>query len=56
MHGPVSVVFVSPTAVTLSRLEAASDQPAALAWPWLLAVFAALALVVAAVARRRSIV
>ena len=42
MHGPVSVVFTSPTAVTLNGLEAAAGQPATLvAWPWLLAALAA---------------
>lgn len=53
MHGPVSVVYAAPTAVTLSGLEAATGQPAALGWPWLLpAIAAALALAVAS--RRRS--
>ena len=33
MHGPVSVLFAVPTAVTLTGLEAASGWPSAPAWP-----------------------
>lgn len=53
MHGPVSVVFVSSTAVTLSGLEAAADQPAPV-WPWLLAVMAVALAAALAIGRRRS--
>ncbi len=53
LHGPVSVVFVAPTAVTLSGLAASS--PAPLAWPWWLAAIAtALAAAAAVVWRRRT--
>jgi len=41
MHGPVSVVFTVPTAVTVNGLEASSGQPAFSAWPWLLLLAAA---------------
>ena len=46
IHGPVSVVFTAPTAVTLSGLEAAADQPAVVVWPWLMALMAAAAVLV----------
>ena len=52
LHGPVSVVFAVPTAVTVSGLEASSGQPALSAWPWLL-LLAATALALAGVARVR---
>jgi MYXO-CTERM domain-containing protein len=52
LHGPVSVVFSAPTAVTLSGLEAAADRPTTTVWPWLAA--AALAAGLAAWRRRRS--
>ena len=55
MHGPVSVVFTAPTAVTVSGLEASSGQPAFSAWPWLLLLAAAaLALAGAASVRRTN--
>ena len=42
MHGPVSVVFTVPTAVTLSGLEASSrTSRRSSAWPWLLLLAAA---------------
>jgi hypothetical protein len=58
LHGPVSVVLVGPTAVTLGGLEAATDRPA-LAWLWLpamalLAAGLAAAGAVQARPRRRS--
>ncbi len=53
LHGPVSVVFVAPTAVTLSGLEAASPTP--LAGPWWLAAVATALAAAAVVWRRRTI-
>lgn len=53
LHGPVSVVFVAPTAVTLSGLAAFSPTPLAAPW-WLAAVAAALAAAAAVVWRRRT--
>ena len=53
VHEPVSVVFAAPTAVTLSGLEAAGQQPMTSAWPWLLAGIVAVSAL--AVARRQSI-
>ncbi len=53
MHGPVSVVFTAPTAVTLSGLDASSPAPLAGLW-WLAAVAAALAAAAAVVWRRRT--
>ena len=53
MHGPVSVVFTAPTAVTLSGLEAAANQPAVVVWPWLLALVAASLAAALVVWRRR---
>jgi hypothetical protein len=53
LHGPVSVVFVAPTAVTLSGLAASSPTPLAAPW-WLAAVAAALAAAAAVVWRRRT--
>ncbi|MCB0201390.1 MAG: CSLREA domain-containing protein [Anaerolineae bacterium] len=52
MHGPVSVVFTGPTAVTLSGLEAEASQPAT--WPWLLAAVLGAALAAALVWQRRE--
>ncbi|MCB0256721.1 MAG: hypothetical protein KDI55_23625, partial [Anaerolineae bacterium] len=52
MHGPVSVVFTGPTAVTLSGLEAEASQPAT--WPWLLAAVLGAALAAAVVWQRRK--
>ncbi len=54
LHGPVSVVYVAPTAVTLSGLDAAAGQPAAVAWPSLLAVTAAALAAAGALRLRRS--
>ena len=54
LHGPVSVVYTAPTAVTLSGLEAAADRPAVVAWPWLLALMAAALAVALAAWRRRN--
>ncbi len=53
LHGPVSVVYVGPTAVTLSGLEATQNS-SALAWPWLAALLAAALAGAALVWRRRS--
>jgi CSLREA domain-containing protein len=56
LHGPVSVVFVAPTAVTLSGLAASSPTPLAGPW-WLVAVMAAaLAAAAAVVWRRRKMI
>ncbi|MEA3336028.1 MAG: SdrD B-like domain-containing protein [Chloroflexota bacterium] len=52
LHGPVSVTFMAPTAVTLSDLSA-NDQPESL--NWLLLAAMALAAVVAGFAWRRRI-
>ena len=52
LHGPVSVVFTAPTAVTLSGLEAAGDGSTA--WPWLVVLVAATLAGVAMVWQRRS--
>ena len=52
LHGPVSVVFTAPTAVTLSGLEAAGDGSTA--WPWLLALLAAALAAGVMVWRRRN--
>jgi hypothetical protein len=49
----VSVLFVAPTAVTLSGLEAASPTPLAGPW-WLAAMAAALTAAAAVVWRRRT--
>ena len=55
LHGPVSVVFAGPTAVTVSALEATPDQPVRSAWPLvLLMAAAALALAGAAGVRRTN--
>lgn len=53
LHGPVSVVFTAPTAVTLSGLAASSPTPLAALW-WLMAVATALAAAAAVVWRRRT--
>jgi hypothetical protein len=53
LHGPVSVVFVAPTAVTLSGLAASSPTPLAGPW-WLAAMAAALTAAAAVVWRRRT--
>jgi hypothetical protein len=54
LHGPVSAVYVGPTAVTVSGLEAAAGRPAVAAWPWLLAAVAAAMALAGAVALRRT--
>jgi parallel beta-helix repeat protein len=54
MHGPVSVVFVAPTAVTLSGLEAAGQQQPLPVWPVALAAIAALVVAGGLQLRRRG--